>query len=196
MSQNVYGYMRVSTREQNEDRQRLAMLQYGVQQENIFLDKQSGKDFDRPGYQALIAAMLPGDKLVIKSIDRLGRNYDDILEQWRILTREKKFLITVLDMPILNTRTDSALIDQLIAEIVLHVLSYFSQQERDFIRQRQSEGIAAAKLRGVHFGNKEMPVAEGFQEIYAQWQAGKLSATKASKLLGVSRNTFLKWTRK
>ena len=196
MSQKIYGYMRVSTREQNEDRQRLAMIQYGVPEENIVLDKKSGKDFERPAYQALIARMDSGDKLVIKSIDRLGRNYEEILEQWRILTKERNLLITVLDMPILDTKAEQGLLDRLICEIILHVLSYFAQQEREYIRQRQAEGIAAAKGRGVHFGNTAMRVPQEFEIIYAIWQNGELSATKAAKALGVSRNTFLKWTRR
>ena len=161
----TYGYMRVSTREQNEDRQQIAMREYGVPDENVFLDKQSGKDFDRPGYKELVAKLNAGDTLVIKSIDRLGRNYDEILEQWRFLTKEKQVWITVLDMPFLDTVADRGLLDRLIAEIMLQVLSYVAQQERDFIRQRQAEGIAAAKLRGVQFGQKLLSIPEQYEEV-------------------------------
>ena len=161
----TYGYMRVSTREQNEDRQQIAMQEYGVPEENVFLDKQSGKDFDRPGYKELVAKLNAGDTLVIKSIDRLGRNYDEILEQWRFLTKEKQVWITVLDMPFLDTVADRGLLDRLIAEIMLQVLSYVAQQERDFIRQRQAEGIAAAKLRGVQFGQKLLSIPEQYEEV-------------------------------
>ena len=195
MSEQIYGYMRVSTREQNEDRQRLAMREYGVPEENLYLDKQSGKDFERPGYQELVSRLNAGDTLVIKSIDRLGRNYDDILEQWRFLTKEKQVWITVLDMPFLDTIADRDLLSRLISEIMLQVLSYVAQQEREFIRQRQKEGIAAAKLRGVQFGQKALPIPEQYYEIRELWKKGDLSANAAAKRLGVARNTFLKWTR-
>ena len=191
----TYGYMRVSTREQNEDRQQIAMREYGVPDENVFLDKQSGKDFDRPGYKELVAKLNAGDTLVIKSIDRLGRNYDEILEQWCFLTKEKQVWITVLDMPFLDTVSDRGLLDRLIAEIMLQVLSYVAQQERDFIRQRQSEGIAAAKLRGVQFGQKPLPLPAQYEEVRELWERGDLSANAAAKRLGVARNTFLKWAR-
>ncbi|MBQ6208080.1 MAG: recombinase family protein [Oscillospiraceae bacterium] len=195
MSEKIYGYMRVSTREQNEDRQRIAMREYGVPEENLYLDKQSGKDFERPGYQALVTKLNSGDTLVIKSIDRLGRNYDEILEQWRFLTKEKQVWITVLDMPMLDTGAERDLLSRLISEIMLQVLSYVAQQERDFIRQRQKEGIAAAKQRGVHFGQKAIPIPENFEEVRKQWECGEISATAAGKRLGVARNTFLKWAR-
>ena len=195
MSEQTYGYMRVSTREQNEDRQRLAMREYGIPEENLYLDKQSGKDFERPGYQELLARLRSGDTLVIKSIDRLGRNYDEILEQWRLLTKEKQVWITVLDMPFLDTIADRDLLSRLISEIMLQVLSYVAQQERDFIRQRQREGIEAAKLRGVRFGQKPLPIPEQYEEVKKMWESGRLSANAAAKRLGVSRNTFLKWTR-
>ena len=191
----TYGYMRVSTREQNEDRQRLAMREFGVPDENVVLDKQSGKDFERPGYKWLVEKLKAGDTLVIKSIDRLGRNYDEILEQWRFLTKEKQVWITVLDMPFLDTVSDRGLLDRLIAEIMLQVLSYVAQQERDFIRQRQSEGIAAAKLRGVQFGQKPLPLPAQYEEVRELWERGDLSANAAAKRLGVARNTFLKWAR-
>ena len=165
MSNGTYGYMRVSTKEQNEDRQRIAMLEYGVPKKHLFLDKQSGKDFDRPGYRKLLDTLQEGDTLVIKSIDRLGRNYDEILEQWRILVKEKKVGITVLDMHFLDTGENRDLLGRLVAEIMLQVLSYVAQQERDFIRQRQAEGIAAAKQRGVHFGQKAKPIPEEFSDV-------------------------------
>ena len=195
MNETTYGYMRVSTREQNEDRQRIAMLESGVPEENLYLDKQSGKDFKRPGYRTLVEKLKEGDTLVIKSIDRLGRNYDEILEQWRFLTKEKRVWITVLDMPMLDTGAERDLLGRLISEIMLQVLSYVAQQERDFIRQRQKEGIEAARLRGVQFGQKAMPVPENFEEIRKKWEDGQISATTAGKCLGVARNTFLKWAR-
>ena len=196
MSGKIYGYMRVSTRDQNEDRQRLAMQEYGVPDENLILDKQSGKDFERPGYQKLMAELTEGDKLVIKSIDRLGRNYDEILEQWRFLTKEKRVWITVLDMPFLDTVADRGLLDRLIAEIMLQVLSYVAQQEREFIRQRQAEGIAAAKARGVKLGRKELPIPDNFEEIKKLWEDGELSGRVASERLGVARSTFMRWIRR
>ena len=195
MNEKTYGYMRVSTREQNEDRQRLAMREYGIPEENLYLDKQSGKDFERPGYQELLKRLNAGDTLVIKSIDRLGRNYDEILEQWRLLTKEKQVWITVLDMPFLDTIADRDLLSRLISEIMLQVLSYVAQQERDFIRQRQKEGIEAAKLRGVRFGQKPLPIPEQYAEVKKLWETGDLSANAAAKQLGVARNTFIKWTK-
>ena len=145
----LYGYIRVSTRDQNEDRQKVAMLDFGISEKNLYMDKQSGKDFDRPGYKKLMRKIKPGDTLVIKSIDRLGRNYDEILEQWRTITRDKKAAIVVLDMPLLDTRQGRDLTGTLIADIVLQLLSYVAQTEREFIRQRQAEGIAAAKDKGI-----------------------------------------------
>ena len=195
MGNKIYGYMRVSTKEQNEDRQRIAMMEYGVPKKNLFLDKQSGKDFDRPGYRKLLDTLREGDTLVIKSIDRLGRNYDEILEQWRILVKEKKVGITVLDMHFLDTGENRDLLGRLVAEIMLQVLSYVAQQEREFIRQRQAEGIAAAKQRGVRFGQREKPIPEEFYDIRQLWACGKISASMAARKLGVARNTFMKWTR-
>ena len=195
MDNQTYGYMRVSTKEQNEDRQRIAMMEYGVPKKNLFLDKQSGKDFDRPGYRKLLDTLREGDTLVIKSIDRLGRNYDEILEQWRILVKEKKVGITVLDMHFLDTGEGRDLLSRLVAEIMLQVLSYVAQQEREFIRQRQAEGIAAAKQRGVRFGQRAKPIPEEFYDMRQLWASGKISASMAARKLGVARNTFLKWTR-
>ena len=152
MKNNVYGYVRVSTKEQNEARQVIAMHEFGVVEQNVFIEKQSGKDFNRPQYKKLLRKLKAGDTLVIKSIDRLGRNYDEIIEQWRIITKEKQAAIVVLDMPLLDTRQGRDLTGTLIADIVLQLLSYVAQTEREFIKRRQAEGIAAAKARGVRFG--------------------------------------------
>lgn len=186
-----YGYIRVSTREQNEDRQRIALEQAGIR--NVVLDKCSGKDFDRPGYRRLCRKLKPGDTLYIKSIDRLGRNYNEILEQWRYLTKEKKIAIVVLDMPLLDTRKGRDLTGELIADIVLQLLSYVAQTEREFIRQRQAEGIAAAKARAVQFGRRPTPKPLEFAAVYQRWVNKELSARKAAALLGTTHQTFLKW---
>lgn len=189
----TYGYIRVSTKDQNEDRQRIALTEVGVAPGNIILDKQSGKDFNRPGYQRLCKKVKPGDVLFIKSIDRLGRNYNEILDQWRYLTKEKQIAIVVLDMPLLDTRKGKDLTGELIADIVLQLLSYVAQTEREFIRQRQAEGIAAAKARGVQFGRKALPLPSEFKSIYSRWINKELSARQAGKALGVTHQTFLKW---
>jgi len=189
----LYGYIRVSTKEQNEDRQRLAMYEFGIADRELYMDKQSGKDFERPNYKKLIRKLKPGDTLVIKSIDRLGRNYEEILEQWRIITREKKAAIVVLDMPLLDTRQGRDLTGTLIADIVLQLLSYVAQTEREFIRQRQAEGIAAAKARGVHMGRAPMEIPEGFTPVYDQWKRGEVSGRGAARMLGVAQHTFTKW---
>lgn len=191
----TYGYIRVSTKEQNEDRQRIALMDTGVPEKNIILDKQSGKDFNRPGYLRLCKKIKPGDTLFIKSIDRLGRNYNDILEQWRYLTKEKRIAIVVLDMPLLDTRKGRDLTGELISDIVLQLLSYVAQTEREFIRQRQAEGIAAAKARGVHFGRQPIPRPPEFEQIYQRWLNGELSARKAAALLNTTHQTFLKWAK-
>lgn len=191
--QKSYGYIRVSTKEQNEDRQRLAMQDYGIENSNIVMDKQSGKDFNRPGYRRLLRKLKPGDILVIKSIDRLGRNYEEILEQWRYLTREKRIGIVVLDMPLLDTRQGRDLTGTLITDIVLQLLSYVAQTEREFIRQRQAEGILAAKEKGVQFGRKPLEIPEDFETVYNQWKTGEISARCAGRMLGVSHHTFVKW---
>ena len=190
-----YGYIRVSTKDQNEDRQRLAMEEVGVLPPNIILDKQSGKNFNRPGYRRLCRKVKPGDVLYIKSIDRLGRNYNDILEQWRYLTKNKRIAIVVLDMPLLDTRKGKDLTGELIADIVLQLLSYVAQTEREFIHQRQAEGIAAAKARGVRFGRRPKQKPEAFQAVLWQWQNRQLSARKAAAQLHVTHQTFLKWAR-
>jgi DNA invertase Pin-like site-specific DNA recombinase len=191
----VYGYIRVSTREQNEARQVIALREFGVPEDCLFMDKLSGKDFQRPAYQALLAALSPSDVMVIKSIDRLGRNYDEILEQWRVITKEKGSAIVVLDMPLLDTRNSRDLTGTLIADIVLQLLSYVAETERAFIRQRQAEGIAAAKARGTHFGPKPRDRSPLYPSVKAQWQRQEISATEAGKILGCTHNTFLKWVR-
>ena len=185
--------MRVSSKDQNEDRQRLALLEFGIKERDIFLDKQSGKDFARPAYQRLLKKLKPDDTFVIKSIDRLGRNYDEILEQWRIITKEKRAAIVVLDMPLLDTRQGRDLTGTLIADIVLQLLSYVAQTEREFIRQRQAEGIAAAKARGVRFGRQPMKRPEQFGPLYEEWTSGRISARCAADRLGIAHKTFLKW---
>ena len=195
MEQTTYGYIRVSSRDQNEDRQRIAMQEAGVETRFIFMDKQSGKNFDRPGYRRLMKKLKPGDVLILKSIDRLGRNYDEILEQWRIITKEKQVSVVVLDMPLLDTRQGRDLTGTLIADIVLQLLSYVAQTEREFILQRQAEGIAAAKLRGVHFGRMPMERPAAFETVYQDWEAGKLSARAAAQSLNISHTTFLRWAR-
>ena len=163
MPSELYGYIRVSTKEQNESRQLLALLEYGVTSANIYSDNQSGSDFDRPGYKRLLKKLRSGDILVIKSIDRLGRNYDDILEQWRIITRELHCDIAVLDMPLLDTRQSRDLIGTLISDIVLQLLSYVAETEREFIRQRQREGIEAARANGVHLGRVAMTRPDNYE---------------------------------
>ena len=193
--EQIYGYVRVSSRDQNEARQMAAMREAGVSDADIYLDKRSGADFERQGYRRLLRKIRAGDTLVVKSIDRLGRNYDEILEQWRFITREKCASILVLDMPLLDTRQSRDLTGTLIADIVLQLLSYVAQTEREFIRQRQAEGIAAAKARGVHFGRQAMPVPENFPEVFMEWSKKELSSRTAEKKLGVSQTTFLKWVK-
>ncbi|MDE6455986.1 MAG: recombinase family protein [Dysosmobacter sp.] len=192
---NTYGYVRVSTKEQNEDRQMIAMREFGVADSRIVLDKQSGKDFDRPGYRRLVRKLKAGDTLVIKSIDRLGRNYEEILEQWRLLTKERQIAIVVLDMPLLDTRRGRDLTGVLIADIVLQLLSYVAQTEREFNRQRQAEGIAAAKARGVHFGRRFKERGENFEAVMAAWRRGEISGRAAARELGVAHGTFQRWCR-
>ena len=192
---DTYGYIRVSTKEQNEDRQIIAMREFGVADRRIILDKQSGKDFERPGYRRLVRKLKAGDTLVIKSIDRLGRNYDEILEQWRILTKEKQVSIVVLDIPLLDTRQGRDLTGVLIADIVLQLLSYVAQTEREFNRQRQAEGIAAAKDKGVHFGRKFKDRGENYETVMAAWRRGEISGRVAAKELGVAHGTFQRWSK-
>lgn len=195
MSTTIYGYVRVSTKEQNLDRQILALWEFGVPDKQIYREKLSGKDFERPVYQCLLKKIKPGDTLVIKSIDRLGRNYDEIIEHWRLLTKEKKADIVVIDMPLLDTRQGRDLTGTLIADIVLQLLSYVAQTEREFIRQRQAEGIAAAKARGVRFGRKAVNRPADFPVLKNDWMASNISARGAAKRLNVAPKTFLKWAR-
>lgn len=193
MESKVYGYVRVSSKEQNEERQMIAMKQFGIDERSIFLDKQSGKDFNRPQYCRLLKKLKAEDTLVVKSIDRLGRNYEEILEQWRVITKEKKAFIVVLDMPLLDTRQGRDLTGTLISDIVLQLLSYVAQTEREFIRQRQAEGIAAAKARGVKFGRKPLPKPDNLDGCIAEWKCGRLSIREAARMLNVSHKTFLRW---
>lgn len=190
MSGTMYGYARVSTRTQKEDRQVTALQEFGVALEHITVEKQSGKNFDRPLYQRLVRAFLPGDVLVVKSIDRLGRNYGEILDQWSYITKTRETAIVVLDMPLLDTREGRDLTGTLVADIVLQLLSYVAQTEREFIRQRQAEGIASALQRGVHFGPERIAMPEGFETLAEDWWNGRVTATEAGKTLGVSRKTF------
>ena len=176
---NLYGYIRVSTREQNEDRQILALKDLSIPEKNLFIDKQSGKDFERPQYRKMVRKLKKDDLLYIKSIDRLGRNYSEILEQWRILTKEKGIDIVVLDMPLLDTRRGKDLMGTFLSDIVLQVLSFVAENERSNIRQRQAEGIAAAKARGVRFGRPPKPLPENFHRLYQQWKNHRNSCCKA-----------------
>ena len=187
------GYIRVSTREQNEARQVDALTHFGV--DTVYMDKQSGKDFARPAYSQLLAELKEGDVLVVKSIDRLGRNYEEILEQWRIITKEKRAAIVVLDMPLLDTRNSRDLTGTLIADIVLQLLSYVAETERTFIKQRQKEGIAAAKARGQRFGRHPFPLPDNFPEVLALWKERQIGSAEAGHRLGVSHVTFLKWAK-
>lgn len=194
MAQTMYGYIRVSTKEQNEDRQRIALLEFAVPKENLFMDKLSGKDFNRPQYRKLMRKLRAGDVLVIKAIDRLGRNYEEILEQWRIITKEKHVDIVVLDMPLLDTRqTGKDLTGTFVAELVLQILSYVAQTERENIMQRQKEGIRAAKLRGVRFGRPRKPLPEAFWPLKKEWEEGKITSREAAGRLGIAQDTFLRW---
>lgn len=190
---SIYGYVRVSTKEQNEARQVTAMRKYGVKAANIVVEKESGKDFNRPKYRKLVHDLKAGDTLVVKSIDRLGRNYEDIIQQWRLITKEKNADIVVLDMPLLDTRQGKDLTGTLIADIVLQLLSYVAQTERDFIRQRQAEGIAVAKANGIHFGARGMEKPADFERCYREHIAGRLSARAAAQELNISHPTFLRW---
>lgn len=190
MPGRMYGYVRVSTREQKEHRQISAMREFGVDDLYIVVEKQSGKDFERPLYKKLVNQLMSGDVLVVKSIDRLGRNYDEILEQWGHLTKQRGVSIVVLDMPLLDTRSGRDLTGTLVADIVLQLLSYVAQTEREFNHQRQAEGIAAAKERGVRFGRERIPLPEAFEELAEDWWNGRVSAVQAGKKLGISRHTF------
>lgn len=191
---NIYGYVRVSTREQCEERQMIALRSFPVSDKNIFMDKLSGKDFNRPQYGRMLGKIRTGDTLVVKSIDRLGRNYEEILEQWRIITKEKRADIVVLDMPLLDTRqTGRDLTGTFVADLVLQILSYVAQTERENIRQRQREGIAAAKMRGVRFGRPRKEIPEEFWNLKESWENRRITSRTAAEKLGIAQDTFLRW---
>lgn len=190
MAGTIYGYIRVSTREQNEDRQRLALAALPVPKENIYMDKQSGKDFERPQYRRLVRRLRRDDLLYVKSIDRLGRNYSEILEQWRMLTKENGVDIAVLDMPLLDTRRGKDLMGTFLSDIVLQVLSFVAENERDNIRQRQAEGIAAAKARGVRFGRPPLPLPDNFHMLHQAWRGQKITLRQAARACGMPTGTF------
>ncbi|MBO6179710.1 MAG: recombinase family protein [Selenomonadaceae bacterium] len=193
----TYGYIRVSTVMQHDDRQRVAMREFGVESKFIFADKQSGKDFNRPAYKKLMKKLSAGDVLVIQSLDRLGRDYNDILEQWRIITKKKRAYIVVLNMPILDTRVKIAgdLTGTLISDLVLQLLSYVAQMEREMNLRRTLEGIAAAKARGVKFGRRPMERPKIYETIRLRWEAGELSAREAAKHIGIAPSTFRRWVK-
>ena len=186
----IYGYVRVSTKEQKEDRQMIALQEIFIPDKNIFVDKQSGKNFKRPMYRKMLKKLKKDDVLYVKSIDRLGRNYSEILEQWRILTKEKGIDIVVLDMPLLDTRRGKDLMGTFLSDIVLQVLSFVAENERTNIRQRQAEGIAAAKMRGVQFGRPLSPLPENFFEIYQQWKNKEITGLAAAKACGMPMSSF------
>ena len=191
----TYGYVRVSTKNQKEDRQLIALRQYGVEEKRIVVEKQSGKDFERPLYQKLMRRLRAGDTLVVQSLDRLGRDYKEILEQWRVINRERGVSIVVLDMPLLCTKENKELIDRLISDMVLQMLSFVAQTEREKIRERQRQGIEAAKAKGVRFGRPRLEMPENYPEIVARWNRGEFSAREAARMLGVSRSTFFRRVR-
>lgn len=185
-----YGYIRVSSRDQNEERQLIAMRELKIPGTHIFTDKQSGKDFDRPQYRRLVRRLKKDDILYIKSIDRLGRNYKEILEQWRVLTKEREVDTVVLDMPLLDTRWGKDLMGAFLSDIVLQVLSFVVENERANIRQRQAEGIAAARARGVRFGRPPRPLPENFREVHRQWRNKKITLRQAAEACGMPEGTF------
>ena len=185
-----YAYVRVSTKEQNEDRQLIALQGIDIPEKNIIVEKRSGKDFARPKYQKMIRRMKKGDLLYVKSIDRLGRNYTEIIEQWRFLTKQKGVNIIVIDMPLLDTTKDNDLTGILISDIVLQLLSYVAETERQYIKVRQAEGIAAAKARGVRFGRLPKPLPDNFQEIRERWRKHELNVSNAAEMCNMPRSTF------
>lgn len=192
----VYGYARVSSRDQNEDRQLAALHEMNVPEDQIFVDKQSGKNFNRPKYKQLLRRIKPDDLIYIKSIDRLGRNYSEILEQWRLITVEKKVDICILEMPLLDTRCGKDLMGTFLSDVVLALLSYVAENERVNIRQRQAEGIAAAKARGVRFGRIPKPLPENFHEVYRQWKKKIISVSEAAAICNMPKSTFYDKARK
>lgn len=196
MKQNTYGYARVSSQDQFEDRQMTALREAGVQVKNIFVDKQSGKDFNRPAFKKLLAAINAGDVIFIKSIDRLGRNYEEIIEQWRILTKEKEIDIVVIDMPLLDTRRGKDLMGTFLSDIVLQILSFVAENERENIRLRQAEGIREAHARGVEFGRPPRPIPENFYKIYQHWRGKKISLKQAAIACNMPEGTFYSKARK
>lgn len=187
---NIYGYMRVSSKEQNEDRQKIALTEMGVPENNIYMDKQSGKDFERTQYKRLLRKLNENSVLYIRSIDRLGRNYGELNEQWRIITKEKKADIVVIDMPLLDTRREKNLLGTFISDVVLALLSYVAENERTNIKQRQAEGIAAAKARGVKFGRPPLPIPQNFYQMHKDWRAGKITIEEAAKACNMCPKTF------
>ena len=188
----TFYYARVSTREQNIERQVISLLEAGVSEKNIYIDKQSGKNFQRPAYKKMMSRVREGDLIIIKSIDRLGRNYQEIMEQWRIITKEKKADIRILDMPLLDTTQTKDLLGTFISDVVLQLLSFVAENERDNIRQRQAEGIAAAKARGVRFGKPVIPMPENFPELYGQWETGNITINELARLCNMGRSTMYK----
>ena len=190
MPGKIYGYIRVSSTDQNEDRQVIALRGKAVPEQNIYMDKLSGKDFNRPQYRKMVKKMRPGDLLYILSIDRLGRNYEEIQSQWRILTKEIGADICVIDMPLLDTRSGKDLMGTFIADLVLQILSFVAQNERENIRRRQAQGIAAAKARGVRFGRPPRPLPENYPSAYRRWKAGAITGTAAAKECGMPLSTF------
>lgn len=196
LNSKKYGYARVSTRDQNEDRQMLALNEFGIQSVNIYVDKMSGKTFQRPEYRRLVGKLRAGDLLVVPSIDRLGRNYEEILSQWRMLTKERNVDIVVLDMPLLDTRKENKdLTGVFIGDLVLQILSYVAQCEREKIHQRQIEGIRAAHMRGVKFGRPRIKKPENFNEVAMRWRNKEISSRAAAAQLGVAQQTFLRWAK-
>lgn len=193
---SIYGYIRVSSKDQNEDRQLIALNEVGVERKNIYLDKRSGKDFDRPQYKKLLRKLKKDDLLYIKSIDRLGRNYEEILQQWWVLTKEKGIDIVVLDMPLLDTRRGKDLMGTFLSDIVLQVLSFVAENERTNIKQRQAEGIAAAKAKGVKFGRPPLPLPDNFYEIHKAWRSKKLTLKEAANACNMPVGTFYGKARK
>ena len=191
-----YGYIRVSGADQNEARQVIAMREAGLDGNHIYMDKQSGKDFERPAYQRLVRRLRPGDLLCVQSIDRLGRNYEEVREQWRVLTKEKRVNIRVLDMPLLDTRQGKDLMDTFIADLVLQILSFVAQSERESIKKRQAEGIAAEKARGVKFGRPETTLPDNYAEVIDLWHSNQITAVEAMKRLDMKKTTFYKLARR
>ena len=193
---SVYGYIRVSSKDQKEDRQQIALKEVGVELQNIYVDKQSGKDFNRPQYKKMLRKLKKDDLLYIKSIDRLGRNYEEILQQWRILTKEKGVDIVVLDMPLLDTRRGKDLMGTFLSDIVLQVLSFVAENERTNIKQRQAEGIAAAKVQGIKFGRPHLPLPDNFYEVHKAWRSKKITLKQAAAACNMPVGTFYGKARK